>query len=219
MGTSPILNHMKLALFDLDGTVTRRDTLLDFVRFALGWKPFLSGVAHLSPYTTAFTLGVLNGTVFKEIYLSHFFNGWPKKRFQQYGLAYAVHVLPLMVKPDALDRIKWHKKEGHRVIIVTASIKEWIEAWCKRNDLELISSEIEFQNGKVTGRLASRNCSGKEKVRRIKDVLDLSTYEKIYAYGDSNGDKEMLAIADETYYRHFKYWSPGTLLSHLQKAH
>ncbi len=206
---------MKLALFDFDGTITLRDTFIDFVRFSLGWRAFVSGIAQLSPSIAAFSLGVLNSTSFKDIYLSHYFKGLPEERFEHYCQSYAVNVLPTIVKPDAVERIKWHKDQGHRVIVVTASVRNWINAWCEQGELELISSELVFQNGMVTGRLASLDCVGKEKVRRIKEQVEISDYETIFAYGNSKGDEEMLKIADKKYYRNFKRWTHRNLLSYI----
>lgn len=195
---------MKLALFDFDGTITFRDTFLDFIRFAVDLKTFVLGLIQLSPRTAAFSLGVLSSTEIKETVLGFFFKGWPEQRFKQQGEEYALRVLPTIVKPNALARIKWHQEEGDRVIVVSASISNWISGWCRDHNLELISSEMEFLNGQVTGRLASPNCSGKEKVRRIREQVNLDNYETIYAYGDTKGDKEMLSIADKRYYRYFK---------------
>ncbi len=38
----------------------------------------------------------------------------------------------------------------------------------------------------------------------IKEVLNLEQFEYIYAYGDSKVDREMLSIADESFYKLFK---------------
>jgi phosphoserine phosphatase len=53
----------------------------------------------------------------------------------------------------------------------------------------------------VTGRFLTRNCSGKEKVRRIEEQYDVKSFGYIYAYGDTPGDKAMLDLANERYYR------------------
>ncbi len=209
---------MKLALFDLDGTITFRDTFVDFVRFTFGWKELVHGMIRLRSANAAFYFGVLNGTSLKEKYLDHFFKGWPKQRLEQYGRDYAVNVLPNIVKPDARKRIKWHEDRGHRVIVVTASINAWIDAWSIVNDLELISSRIEFRDGFVTGRLSTPNCNGREKVRRIKERVDISSYETIYAYGNSRGDIEMLALADEKHYRCFRSWPGRNLRAYILQA-
>jgi len=68
----------------------------------------------------------------------------------------------------------------------------------------LISTEIEVVDDRLTGRLACENCYGPEKVKRIHLLLSLRDYDPIYAYGDSTGDKEMLALTKHSHYKHFK---------------
>jgi len=69
--------------------------------------------------------------------------------------------------------------------------------------MEIISTRLETKDGLLTGNFATPNCYGPEKVRRIREVVDLSAYQTVYAYGDSRGDREMLEIAHEKGYRVF----------------
>ena len=71
-----------------------------------------------------------------------------------------------------------------------------LQAWCDKNNIEPLSTQLEFKNGKVTGKFLTKNCHGKEKENRIKELLHVEDYETIYAYGGSSGDTEMLAMAD-----------------------
>ena len=118
-------------------------------------------MVRLSPAVAELSKGILTETLFKDIYLSYFFRGWPRQRFEQYGRAYAANVLPKIVKPDAAKKIQWHKDQEHKTIVVTASVREWIQPWCESMGLELISSEMEYHNDMVTGRLVSANLPGK----------------------------------------------------------
>jgi HAD superfamily phosphoserine phosphatase-like hydrolase len=109
-----------------------------------------------------------------------------------------------IVKPKAIDKIKYYINQGHKVVIVTASIECWLRVWCDNNNLELIATKLEVKNKTITGKFETKNCYGPEKVNRINEVYNLSDYDYIYAYGDSRGDKEMLAIADKRYYKYFE---------------
>jgi phosphoserine phosphatase len=126
---------------------------------------------------------------------------------------------------QALDR-------GDRVVILSASIDRWVEA-CLRpflvssSQFQVLGTEIEVVDGRLTGRFATPNCYGPEKVRRLKEFLkkvsprgDVEGATKvsprgdvegalegtpfIIAYGDSRGDKELLAYADESHYKPFR---------------
>ena len=102
-----------------------------------------------------------------------------------------------------MEKIKWHQSQNHKVVIVSASIECWLKKWCQSNSIDLISTRLEFINGKLTGKLATKNCHGIEKVKRIKERYDLNDFDYIYAYGDSASDKEMLELSDQPYYKIF----------------
>jgi phosphatidylglycerophosphatase C len=100
--------------------------------------------------------------------------------------------------------LQWHRSQGHRILIVTASLEVWLKPWCTEINVELIATKMECENGLVTGEFGSKNCHGQEKVNRIKAVLEIAQYTSIYAYGDSTGDTEMLALADIAEYKPFR---------------
>jgi phosphoserine phosphatase len=75
--------------------------------------------------------------------------------------------------------------------------------WCQANNIKLISTCLESRNGKLTGSFLTPDCSGEEKVKRIKEMYFLEQYEKIYAYGDTKSDLPMLELADYKFYRRF----------------
>ena len=59
--------------------------------------------------------------------------------------------------------------------------------------------------GCLTGRFATPNCYGPEKVRRIEAVWPHREQYDVSAFGDSRGDKEMLAYADQAYFKPFRF--------------
>ncbi|MGZ3940205.1 MAG: HAD-IB family phosphatase, partial [Flavisolibacter sp.] len=111
--------------------------------------------------------------------------------------------VPKLVRTKALDEIARLKAQEIMVVIVSASPENWIEKWTNQLGLELIASRLEIRDGKVTGKLLGKNCHGYEKVVRIKQLYDLSNYNIVAAYGDSQGDKAMLALAEHAYYKPF----------------
>lgn len=139
----------------------------------------------------------------KQKILSYFFKGMSKEEFYKLGDNYSIARLPAIVKNDALQRIKWHQQQDHPVIIVSASLKCWLKGWCKKQGVELICTQMEIVDGHLTGMFNGKNCYGREKVRRIKELFHPEEYY-VYAYGDSRGDREMLALADEKFYKFFK---------------
>jgi HAD superfamily phosphoserine phosphatase-like hydrolase len=98
----------------------------------------------------------------------------------------------------------WHKHNNHQIVIVSASTEYWIKPWSEKMGLSLISTKLEIIENKLTGNFSGKNCHGEEKVKRIRDFYDLDKFENIYAYGDSDGDKQMLKIANKSFYKPFR---------------
>jgi len=89
------------------------------------------------------------------------------------------------------------------VVVVSASPENYLKIWCHRNNVECIGTKLKTDSTKLTGKIEGLNCKGAEKVRRIKSKIDLSVYTDIYGYGNSNGDKEMLALCNKPYYKSY----------------
>lgn len=222
---------MTIHVFDFDGTLTTRDTLLLFIRHARGWWALFGGLLLFSPLLVLMKLHLADNGRTKERLFRHYFRGMLERDFDALCQSFArshTHVLRtagLRTVQQALDR-------GERVVVLSASIDRWVEA-CLRPFLvssslfQVLGTEIDVVDGRLTGRFATPNCYGPEKVRRLKEFLkkvsprgDVEGATKvsprgdvegalegtpfIIAYGDSRGDKELLAYADESHYKPFR---------------
>lgn len=195
---------MIISLFDFDGTITTNDSLIRFIRFVVGDAKFLWGMILLSPMLVTYKLKLIPNYKAKQMMLSYFFKGMNEHKFQKVAEIYSLEHIDTILRPKAMEKIEWHKEQGHKVVIVSASIECWLKPWCDKNGLDLIATKIQIKDGIVTGKLLSKNCYGIEKVNRINKAYNLSNYSYIYAYGDSPGDKELLNLADENFYKPFR---------------
>ncbi len=195
---------MILALFDFDGTITTKDSLADFIQFAVGIPTYYLGLVILSPVLIAYFLNIIPNHFAKETLLAHFFKSWDVDRFKKLADEYGREQIDTIVRPNAMKRIRWHQEQGHKVVIVSASIECWLKRWCEKNNIDLIATRLEIRNSRLTGKFSTRNCYGMEKVNRVKEAYKLSLFAHIYAYGDSSGDKEILALANESFYKPFR---------------
>jgi len=192
-----------LALFDFDGTITTHDTLLEIIKYQKGKSFFYFGFLILSPVMILYKLKLIPNWRAKEIMLAFFFGGDQLAEFQHKCDAFIAVRLPALLRKEALQKIEWHLSNQDRVIVVTASSYNWVEKWCTSMNIELIATRLKVKNDRITGKLASVNCHGMEKVNRIKAYLEIKDFTPIYAYGDTAGDKEMLTLADHAFYRKF----------------
>ncbi len=188
---------MNLALFDFDGTLTSKDSLGEFLKYSVSRDKYFLNMIKFSPYFIMWQLKLMRNDIAKQKLFSIFFQDVGENEFKRIATEYSNKKLDSIVLEKRLDILKQHQQNGDKVVIVSASIKCWLEPWCKRNNVVLLSTELEFKNSKFTGRFKTPNCHGQEKVNRIKQHLNIKDYKIIYAYGDSSGDTQMMAIADK----------------------
>ena len=193
-----------IAFFDFDGTITKKDSMLEFARFCSGIIAYYAGMCFISPWLLAMKMGLISKAKAKEKLLTYFFKNTPIDAFSNNCISFTEKVIPFLIKDEAITAIKKYQAENIPVIIVSASAENWVAPWCVKNNLTLISTQLEIKDNKITGKLNGENCNENEKVSRIKKIFNLADYDNIYCYGDSNGDKMMLQLATHPHYRFFK---------------
>lgn len=195
---------MKIVLFDFDGTITTDDSLFKFIKFVVGDIQLLLGMIYLLPMLIGYKLNIIPNYKAKEIMLSYFFKGMDEQAFINLTKEFSLNHIDTTVRPKAMEKIAWHKEQGHKVIVVSASMECWLKPWCNKNGLELIATKLKMDEGIVSGKFSSKNCYGIEKANRVKEEYPSSKYEYLYAYGDSRGDKELLELAKNSFYKPFR---------------
>ena len=193
-----------IAFFDFDGTVTRKDTLLEFIKFSKGSFRFYLGFLINSPILIAYKIGIISNQVAKEWMLRYFFSGRSLESFQQQCDLFAVQILPSLLRSKAINEINKLKEFGADVVIVSASAENWIKKWTDSLNLQLLATRLATKNEKITGRIDGKNCHGNEKVSRIKEKFNLADYSDIYCYGDTRGDNPMLDLGSIKFYKPFR---------------
>jgi HAD superfamily hydrolase (TIGR01490 family) len=195
--------QQNLALFDFDGTITRKDSFFEFIKYYKGNVSLIVGIIILSPILLLYKTRIIKNWKAKEKVFTYFFKYEPFEKFSSKGKEFSLKILPEMIKPKALETIFEHKRNGDRVLIISASYENWLIDWCNSLNIELIGSKIEVRDGVVTGKFDGKNCYGIEKVTRLNQYLDISQYFEIYAYGDSKSDWPLLELANHRFYKYF----------------
>jgi HAD superfamily hydrolase (TIGR01490 family) len=199
------INSNVIAAFDFDHTLINRDSLLPFLFFNYSWTSTLGYLLQLLPDFISYAFRKKSRQQIKEAILTKFFKGEKLDDLKEKANSYAAQCIDNFLASDALERLNWHKQQGHRCVIISASIDIYLIPWAKTHGIDrVISSQLEkSDDGSITGKLQGANCWGQEKVRRL--LKEFGSKEKfiLYAYGDSRGDLELLQLADFPFYRTF----------------
>lgn len=198
----------KIYCFDFDGTLTTSDTLLEFIKYAKGRGRFLMVFLMYSPLLVMMKLHLYPNWKAKQQIFAHLFAGMHIEKFDALCRGFAEESQHLL-RPKGITLMHEALVAGAQVFIVSASIDNWVRPFFDIRNLkgvQVLGTQIEVEDGKLTGNFKSNNCYGKEKVHRIAEALksfERSEYE-IEAFGDSRGDKEMLAFADKGHFKPFR---------------
>ena len=201
----------KVYCFDFDGTLTTSDTLLEFIKYAKGASRFYMVFLMYSPLLVLMKLHLYPNWKAKQRIFAHLFEGMRIEKFDALCRSFAEERQDLL-RPQGIKLAHEALAAGAKVFIVSASIDNWVRPFFDiRNlkDITVLGTQIEVVDGKLSGRFKTKNCYGTEKVARITSALSSSTsfqrsdYD-IEAFGDSRGDKEMLAFADKGHYKPFR---------------
>ena len=191
-----------VAAFDFDGTLTGRDMLMPFLVGLAGRRamaPLLGGAG-----TELMRGGVRSRNAAKAIVLRRVMAGRSAADVAEAGERYA-HTLIPRLRPDGVDRVRWHQDRGDRVVLVSASLGVYLRPLAVELGLDGVEAVelVADDDGVLTGAMTGPNCRGPEKVVRLDRWLagaglDRSGIE-LWAYGDSAGDDELLTAADHAH--------------------
>lgn len=192
----------KLYCFDFDGTLTYKDTMFLFLKFYDKKKFYLQFAKH-TPLFILLKLGLLEAGKVKKSLISGVLKGEKKEKIEMKAQKFSEEYYPDIFRKNALDFIENMDRETTESLIVSASLDIWVKPFAEKLNIKLLSTEAEFINWIFTGNFATKNCNGQEKVNRIKKEIEGKKFDKIIAFGDTSGDKEMLAFANESHFKFF----------------
>ncbi len=200
-----------VAAFDFDGTLTWRDTLLPFLHRLLGTPRLLWVLFICSPWLGAFVLRLISNHRAKAVLLRAALTGRVTTDVQKVALAFVQQDLPLQWRPWGLRQLVQHQQSGHHCVLVSASTSPYMHLVGESLGVQaVLCTEMEVADGRYTGRMATANCHGEEKVRRLQAWLAANFAEPasvhLHAYGDTKGDLPLLRMAATAWYRE-KPWS------------
>lgn len=184
-----------VAAFDFDGTLVPGDSAHIFLTLLLGRRRLGAALAVAAP---AMGYGYVRGgrDRAKAALFSRALPGVEAARVDALGRTFG-RQLAGRVRADLTARLGWHRDRGHRLVLVSASLANYLEPFAAEVGIDdVIATRLEVGgDGRLTGQLAGPNVRGAEKATRLRALLGSEPVE-LWAYGDSRGDREMLAMAD-----------------------
>lgn len=189
-----------IAAFDVDHTLTVRDCVFPFMVKVAGWPRMLVGTLVRLPRILPLVLKRdRNGL--KALFVEIAFAGRSVDVVEQLGVRFADKVVRGWMRSDVAARLRWHQDQGHVVLLVSASLAPYLEPLGDMLEVDaVLCTELESSGGAYTGKISGVNCRAHEKVQRISrwaaEAGIGGDIHLAYAYGDSAGDAQMLALAD-----------------------
>lgn len=193
---------IKLALYDFDKTLIAGDTILPFLRYAYKHRFITLGM-----YINAAISGLLYGIGIYDEQRSKarvlsMLRGKSAENAFRFGEEFFISELKDRLFAEGLARIEADRREGRRIVIVTASPEIYTHTLKTLGYAdEVIATRLTSVAGVLTGDIDGRNCKGAEKARRIGEYLDgigeALSYEGSAAYGDGASDADMLELVAE----------------------
>jgi phosphatidylglycerophosphatase C len=191
-----------VAAFDFDGTLTSRGSVVPFLVRVRGVLPVLGAVlVELPKLVRAALVGGAAADEAKEALFLRLLAGFPARELDRIGAAFAEEHVRRHVRPAARDRLEWHRRQGHRVVVVSASPECYVRPAAALLGAEAaLATRLAVGGELLTGRYEGKNCRGAEKYTRLMAWIRGqglgSTQPVLWAYGNSRGDRRLLEAAD-----------------------
>lgn len=189
----------QLVIFDLDSTLTRRDTLVPYLLGFLARKPWIFfRLLHLPVAALLFKLRVINNARLKEIFITAFLAGASRETIQHWSGIFTRKLLAHGMRQDGLKILNQHIKSGDYTILLSASPDIYVYDLGEHlGFMKVICTRAEWESDHLTGRLASENCRGSEKVKYLDSLRKEFPNASITAYADNYSDIDLLRSADK----------------------
>ncbi|HUA96069.1 MAG TPA: HAD-IB family hydrolase [Acidimicrobiales bacterium] len=194
-----------VAAFDFDGTLARGGSEFNFLLRVRGLLPVMAAILRHSPkLIKGMVLGGPAADAGKQALFAQLLSGQPAGRLQRVGADFARDHLRRRLRPEVHDRLVWHRSQGHRVVIVSASPECYVRVAGEQLGADdTLATRLQVGGGLLTGRFDGRNCRGPEKFSRLEGWLRAEGFYDggggrpvVWAYGNSRGDLRLLDAAD-----------------------
>ena len=187
---------MPIAFFDLDGTITHRDTLFPLVLRLLGRRPLrLLRLPRVLPAVVRFASDGDRGAL-KQSLLRSTLYGIPRDEILQVSRNFVTHVIAHNCYADALAAIRRHREHGHHLVLMSASVDFYVPEFGRQLGFDqVICTGVAWSGEQIEGTLTTPNVRGEEKAIQFRAVVAARADTHTFAYGNSDSDLPHLRLA------------------------
>lgn len=186
---------MRIAIFDLDGTITRHDTLFPLVARHLARRPWrLLRLLLVIPAALRFFIDRDRGLL-KQSLLRATLRGTPRATLRTLAEEFVRDKIARGCFQDALTTIRRHRDAGHHLVLMSASVDFYVPEFGRQLGFDrVISTEVLWKDDRLDGTLVSANRRGEEKARCVRELLGGRYVAESFAYGNSGSDLPHLKL-------------------------
>jgi HAD superfamily hydrolase (TIGR01490 family) len=189
---------MQLAVFDLDGTITRRDTLAQYVFGYLRRHPWrFIGLPLVLPALIGFALKRRDHGQLKAAFIRSTLRGCSREQLEAWNAQFVPALLARGVFADAIARIAAHREAGDRLVLMSASVDFYVPAIGQALGFaQTLCTGVLWKGNFLDGALTTPNRRGVEKVHCFEALRQAHPGLKTAAYGNAGSDLPHLRLAD-----------------------
>lgn len=199
----------KLAIFDIDYTITKRETLMELFKYSIKVdKRNIRFLPRAIFCGIMYMLKIYDEKMVKEKFLK-FLDGIKEKDLAKLVKDFYHDRLKILLYEDALNMIKKLKKEGYDIYLISASPEFYVKEFYDIKEVDkIIGTRFNFTNGIFTRKMEGKNCKGQEKVKRLTEFLENEKIEidfkESYMFSDSLSDKPLFDLVGKPYLINYK---------------
>ncbi|MZK49915.1 HAD family hydrolase [Clostridium beijerinckii] len=199
----------KLAIFDIDYTITKKETLMELFKYVIKKdKKNLRFLPRAIYCGIMYAIGIYDERKVKETFL-RFIDGIKEEELAELVKEFYDERLKNILYDDALKMMKKLKNEGYDIYLISASPEFYVNEFYNIKEVDkVIGTKFGFENGTFVRKMVGNNCKGEEKVRRLNEVLKDEKIEvdfkESYMFSDSLSDKPLLDLVGKPYLINYK---------------
>lgn len=203
------LELKKLAIFDIDYTITKKETLMELFKYVIkNDKKNIRFLPRAIYCGMMYLLKIYDEKQVKEQFLK-FIDGIDEKELAKLVKRFYDDKLQTILYEDALKMMKNLKNQGYDIYLISASPEFYINEFYAIKEVDkIIGTKFNFRDGLFIREMVGENCKGEEKVKRLKAVLEEEKIEvdfnESYMFSDSLSDKPLLDLVGKPYLINYK---------------